>query len=174
MAAIGPAGAQRARPGLAFLLSHPAHCIALGFGSGLLRPGPGTWGTLFGWGLFAAVDGLLRPGLAVLCLLGAAGLAAGTWAAHRAGRALGEHDAGEIVIDEVVAFWWLLALIPQAHRTVPVQAAAFLLFRLFDILKPFPISAIDRRWRDAFGVMLDDLMAAVFAMVPLALWIALR
>lgn len=179
MAAIGPAGSGGRRigpirPGPAFLLSHPAHCLALGFGSGLLRPAPGTWGTLFGWALFAGFDALLHPGFAVLATAGTLALAAGTWAAHRTGRDLGEHDAPEIVIDEVVAFWWLLALIPHADRTPVVQAAAFALFRAFDILKPFPISVIDRRWRDAFGVMMDDLAAGACALLPVMLWIALR
>jgi phosphatidylglycerophosphatase A len=174
MAAIDPAGVPPARPGLAFLTSHPAHCIALGFGSGLLRPAPGTWGTLAGWALFAAVDLLFRPGLPMLCALGVAGFATGIWAARRVGTALGEPDAGQIVIDEMVAIWWLLALIPQADRTGAVQAAAFVLFRLFDIFKPPPIRAIERRWHDATGVMLDDLMAAGYVLVLMALWTSVR
>jgi phosphatidylglycerophosphatase A len=174
MAAIDPASVPPVRPGLAFLTSHPAHCIALGFGSGLLRPGPGTWGTLAGWALFAAVDLLFRPGLPALCALGAAGFAVGIWAARRAGTALGEPDAGQIVIDEMVAFWWLLALIPATDRTGTVQAIAFVLFRVFDIFKPQPIRAIERRWHDALGVMLDDLMAAAYALAVLALWMSVR
>jgi phosphatidylglycerophosphatase A len=170
MAAIEPAEATRARPGLPFLLSHPSHCIALGFGSGLIRPGPGTWGTCAGWLLFAGLDAALHPGWIARAAIGVLGLAVGTWAAARAGAALGEEDAGEIVIDEIVAIWWVLMLLPGGGRPLSMQAAAFVLFRLFDIAKPFPIGAIERRWRNAVGVMLDDLMAAAYALSVLWLW----
>jgi phosphatidylglycerophosphatase A len=169
MAAIDPAHFPR-RPGLAFLLSHPAHLIALGLGTGLLRPAPGTWGTAAGWLIFGALS-QLRPSLAALALIGAAGLAAGTWAARRAGAALGEPDAGQIVIDEVVAFFWVLALLPPSPSPWLLQLVAFLLFRLFDVLKPAPIGWIERRWPNAMGVMLDDLAAAAYTLLVIELWI---
>jgi len=174
MAAIEPAGVPRARPGLSFLFSHPAHLIALGFGSGLLRPGPGTWGTLSGWLLYAAADALFGLSWPLRAAAGVIGLLVGTWAAARAGAALGREDAGEIVIDEIVAFWWLLLLLPAGHRQWTLQAAAFVLFRVFDITKPPPIGAIERRLPNAFGVMLDDLAAALFALILLDLWVYLR
>ena len=174
MAAIEPAQATRARPGLPFLFSRLSHWVALGFGSGLIRPGPGTWGTCAGWLLFAGFDAALQPGRMVLAAIGLLGLAVGTWAAARAGTALGEEDAGEIVIDEIVAFWWVLLLVPGDGRPLAVQAAAFTLFRLFDIAKPFPIGAIERRWPNAVGVMLDDLMAAAYALAVLWLWTWVR
>ncbi len=170
MAAIDPAHFPR-RPGLAFLLSHPAHLIALGFGTGLLRPAPGTWGTAAGWLIFIALSQTLQPSLAALALIGAAGLAVGTWAARRAGAALGEPDAGQIVIDEIVAFFWLLALLPPVSSPWLPQLVAFVLFRLFDIFKPAPIGWIERRWPNAVGVMLDDLAAAVYTWVVITLWI---
>jgi len=178
MAVLESAGVPRARPGLSFLFAHPAHFIALGFGSGLIRPGPGTWGTICGWLLYTAFDAVFHPSLALLAAAGVAGLAVGTWAAARAGAALGEEDAGEIVVDEIIAFWWVLALaavlVPDGGRNWAMQAAVFALFRLFDIFKPAPIGAIERRWRNAAGVMLDDLMAAAYTLLVLILWVNAR
>jgi phosphatidylglycerophosphatase A len=171
MAAIDPADVPR-KPGPAFLRSHPAHLIALGFGAGLLRPGPGTWGTAAGWLAFGLVA-LLQPPEAVLAVIGAVGLGVGTWAASRAGAALGRPDAGEIVIDEIVAFWWVLLLAPPADQAWVLQTVAFLLFRLFDILKPAPIGWIERRWPGALGVMADDLMAGAYTLLIIELWMRL-
>ena len=91
----------------------------------------------------------------------------GVWATGRTGRALGVHDHGGMVFDETVAFLAVLFLTP---RTLLWQAFAFLLFRLFDILKPPPIRYIDRRVKGGLGVMLDDLVAALFALLCLAGW----
>jgi len=112
--------------------------------------------------------GLAWPALA---LIGAAGLGLGTWAAARTGAALGEEDAGEIVVDEMVAFWWVLILLPRGGHPLLLQAVAFLLFRGFDILKPSPISWFERRWPNAVGVMLDDLMAGAYTVLVIALWV---
>jgi phosphatidylglycerophosphatase A len=172
MAAIDPADLPP-KPGAAFLRSHPAHLIALGFGAGLLRPGPGTWGTAAGWLAFAALGQLLELSWVVQALMGAVGLGVGTWAAARAGAALGRPDAGEIVIDEIVAFWWLLLLLPGTDQPWAMQAVAFVLFRLFDILKPEPIGWIERRWPGAAGVMADDLMAGAYALLVIELWMRL-
>ena len=148
--------------------SHPAHLVALGFGTGLLRPGPGTWGTAAAWLLFAALR--LQLSDSTRALIGVVGFGLGIWAARRAGAALGRHDAGEIVIDEMVAFWWVLTLLPQAGQSWMMQMAAFLLFRLFDIAKPAPIGWLERRWPDAVGVMVDDLMAAAYTLLVIELW----
>jgi phosphatidylglycerophosphatase A len=172
MAAIDPPQLPR-RPGAAFLRSHPAHLIALGFGAGLLRPGPGTWGTAASWLAFAALGRTLELSVQAQALIGLAALAVGTWAAARAGSALGEPDASEIVIDEIAAFWWLLLLLPGSDRPWVLQAVAFVLFRLFDILKPAPIGWIERRWPGAAGVMADDLMAGAYALLVIELWIRL-
>ena len=172
MAAIDPSDLPR-RPGPAFLRSHPAHLIALGFGSGLLRPGPGTWGTAASWLAFVVLGQALELSVMARVLIGVVGLGVGTWAAARAGAALGQPDAGEIVIDEIVAFWWVLTLLPHAERPWVPQTAAFLLFRLFDILKPVPIGWVERRWPNAVGVMLDDLLAAAYALGVIELWMRL-
>jgi phosphatidylglycerophosphatase A len=156
------------RPTLAFMLAHPAHGLAMGFGSGLLRPAPGTWGTLAGWGAFIALDGWLGPAgwavvIGVTFILGAA-------AAQRTGRDLGLQDHGAIVIDEIVATWIVLLVLPSS---LLAQALGVLAFRFFDIVKPPPVRAIDRRWKSGLGTMLDDLMAAFYALLAAAVVVRL-
>ena len=156
------------RPDLRFLISHPAHLVALGLGSGLVRPGSGTWGTLLSWAVFL----MLFPhgaDLGVLLAILAVGLLIGLWAANRTGTALGEIDAREIVVDEIVAFWLVLALLPSGEHRVALQIAAFVLFRIFDVFKPPPIDAIDRRWKNAIGVMADDMVAALYTLIVIAI-----
>ena len=159
----GP-GVRGAEPDWRFMLSHPAHGVALGFGSGLLRPGPGTWGTLAGWMAFVALDGWLSTtGWAVAI---AVTFVIGTACAHRTGLALGRPDHGAIVIDEIVAIWVVLLMVPP---TLAWQALGVAAFRLFDILKPPPIRALDGRWKNGLGVMADDLLAALYALIAVAI-----
>jgi phosphatidylglycerophosphatase A len=151
------------RPDLKFLLAHPAHLIAFGFGSGLAPRAPGTVGTLLGLPLFwlitaAAPD---RPNQIILLL---AAFLLGVWACGRTGRALGVADHGGMVWDEIVAFALVLSFTPAGWTWM---ALAFALFRLFDILKPWPIRMADRNLKNGFGVMFDDLLAAGFAMAVL-------
>ena len=154
------------RPTLRFMLSHPAHVISLGFGSGLAPFAPGTFGTLVG--LFAAR--WLQPmvGDTVFFLGLAVAFALSVWAAGVTGRALGESDHGSIVSDEVIAMALITAMLPGAAWK---QLGAFLLFRLLDIWKPGPIGWADRNVKGAFGVMLDDLIAAALTLLIFALWI---
>ncbi|MFN8962435.1 MAG: phosphatidylglycerophosphatase A [Betaproteobacteria bacterium] len=156
------------RPTWRLLLSHPAHMLSLGFGSGLPRQAPGTFGTLASWLLFVWLDQWLGTG-AWFALIGASFLL-GAWAAQVTGRRLGG-DSGHIVIDEIVAFWLVLLLLPADAGPI-TQAIAFLLFRLFDIAKPPPIGLLDARIDNGLGVMLDDLVAAFYTLLVLA--IALR
>ena len=152
-------------PTRAFLFQHPAHFLALGFGSGLAPKAPGTFGTLAAFPLFGLMLGLPAWGYwAVVVVM----LAAGPWICGRAGRALGVHDHGGIVWDEIAAFLMVLGFAPL---TWPGVLAAFALFRLFDIWKPFPIGWLDARVHGGFGVMLDDVLAAVYAIVGLY-WLA--
>jgi phosphatidylglycerophosphatase A len=153
-----------ARPGLRFALGHPARFIALGFGVGLIPFAPGTFGTLLALLLFGLLHPLLAPA-DFMILLGFLYLA-GEWACDKAGRDLGVEDHKAIVWDEVVAFLLVLFFTPP---TLLWQALAFLLFRLFDILKPGPIRPIEKMFRGGFGVMVDDLVAAFFALLCLAL-----
>ncbi|MGH8714315.1 MAG: phosphatidylglycerophosphatase A family protein [Casimicrobiaceae bacterium] len=148
-----------------FLFAHPAHWVALGLGTGLSPIAPGTVGTL----LALPLDALLRAtasdaGYAIAVALA---FAVGVWAADRTGRDLGAADHGAIVWDEVVAFLVVLFFVGAD----PVhQAFAFLLFRLFDVVKPPPAGLIDREWHHGFGVMADDLVAAAYTLLAFALW----
>jgi phosphatidylglycerophosphatase A len=148
-----------------FVLGHPSHCLAFGFGIGLMPFAPGTFGTLLAFRIHAFLYPRLDPLEWVLAL--AALFWIGVWATGRTGRALGVHDHGGMVFDETVAFLAVLFLTPN---TLLWQAFAFLLFRLFDILKPPPIRYIDRRVKGGLGVMLDDLVAGLFALLCLAVW----
>jgi phosphatidylglycerophosphatase A len=153
-----------ARPNLRFLLGHPAHFVALGFGSGLAPFAPGTAGTLLALPLFW----FLAPRLAAadfLLLLGAMTIA-GVWICDKTGRDMGVEDHKAIVWDEITAFLLVLFFTPN---NVPWQALAFALFRLFDILKPGPIRYAERMFRGGFSVMVDDLVAAFFTLACLAL-----
>lgn len=151
------------RPTLRLLLSHPAHFISLGFGAGLSPRAPGTVGTLVAWLLYP----LLRAPISDLVFLSllTSFFVAGVIAADRTGRALGVSDHGAIVWDEIVAFWLVLFFAPAG---LTWQAVAFVLFRFFDIVKPQPIRLADNRVKGGFGVMLDDLIAAGYAILALA------
>ena len=145
-------------PDARFLVAHPAHFIALGFGAGLAPRAPGTFGTLLGWALFLVLYEWLPP--LVIAYLAIPLFFVGVWACERTGRDLGVQDHGSMVWDEVVAFLPLAAL---ASSSLLMQAVAFALFRLFDIWKPFPIRHFERRLKGGFGVMFDDLIAACYA-----------
>lgn len=150
------------RPSASFAVSHPAHFIALGFGAGLARYAPGTFGTLLAW----PVGWALAGGSAAVMLAGVAGLfLLGVWACGLTGSHLGIHDHSSMVWDEFVAFLLVLAVVP---RELDWQLAAFVAFRVFDIVKPPPIRWFERRYQGGFGVMFDDLLAAAYALLVLA------
>jgi len=156
------------RPTVRFMLASPWHLIALGAGSGLPRAAPGTWGTLLAWLLFLRLDQSLSPW--TWWLLVAAMLVVGARAAQVTGARLGVADSGHIVIDEIVAFWVVLLLLPgNAARGGFLLVAAFVLFRFFDIVKPPPIRALDERFKNGAGVMADDLVAAFYTLLALAI-----
>ncbi len=156
---------------MGFVMSHPAHMIAMGFGSGLSPVAPGTVGTLWAWLCFTVLQLWLTPH--EMGLLIAVSLAAGWWACTLTARHLDTFDPGAIVWDEVVAFWLVLWLVTPAGFWG--QLAAFALFRFFDAVKPGPVGWADRRfhgfgWRGGWGVMFDDLMAAFCTLLVIALW----
>jgi phosphatidylglycerophosphatase A len=159
------------RPGLRFALSHPAHFIAVGFGSGLSPIAPGTAGTLWAWAAYLVLTTWFGP-MALGCVI-LATLGVGWWASTVAARNLRVLDPGWIVIDEVVAFWLVLWLwLPASFLA---QLAAFALFRFFDAVKPGPVGWADDLfhgfgWRGGLGIMLDDLVAAFCTLLVLALW----
>lgn len=145
-------------PNARFLLSHPAHFIALGLGSGLAPWAPGTFGTLAAFPLFWVLQ---KSGLPVQILLVIAAFALGIWACGLTGRHLGQHDSGHIVWDEIAGFLLVLIFTPAGPLWM---LYAFALFRLFDIWKPLPISWLDATIKGGLGVMLDDLLAAGYAL----------
>jgi phosphatidylglycerophosphatase A len=146
-----PEPAQVAR----FRWRRPAHWLAFGFGAGLLPWAPGTWGTLAAVPLYLLLAPL--PLAAYLLLVGAL-FGLGVWACGATGRDLGVHDHPAIVWDEVVGLLVALAGIPADWGWV---LAGFVLFRVLDILKPWPVGLLDRRLQGGLGVMLDDLVAGL-------------
>ncbi len=151
------------RPDARFVFAHPAHFLALGFGAGLLPHAPGTAGTLLALPLWYLGADALGP--AAFLMLIALLFAGGVWACEITGRHLGVPDHGAMCWDETVAFLLVLALAPRGPAW---QAAAFVVFRVFDVLKPPPIRTLERRLRGGFGVMLDDLAAAGYTLLVLA------
>lgn len=140
----------------------PVHFLALGFGSGCAPKAPGTFGTLAAIPLYL----LMQPlPLWIYLLLTAAGFALGVWVCDRAARDLGVHDHPAIVWDEVIGYFVTMIAAPPGWPWIVV---GFGLFRLFDILKPWPIRRADQRIGGGFGIMFDDLLAAGYA------WLALQ
>lgn len=138
--------------------------LAFGFGSGLIRPAPGTWGTLLGWCLWVFGLQFLSHGSLIFVLL--LGFGVGCIACQRTGKDLQSPDHGGMVWDEIIAIWCVLWLLPSSMW---VQVAAFVVFRFFDILKPPPVRWADRRFKNGFGVMLDDMIAAAYTVLCLGL-----
>jgi phosphatidylglycerophosphatase A len=160
--------AGRPEPSVRFLLAHPAHLVALGFGSGLPRFAPGTFGTLFGWASYVWLAPLVSTGTWLALLVVA--FALGCWVCFVTGRDLGVADHGAMVWDEIVAIWLVLLFTPWG---LVWQAVAFGTFRFFDIVKPRPIRRVEQRFKHGrwagFGVMVDDLIAAFYSLVVIAL-----
>ena len=152
------------KPSPRFAASHPAHLLAFGFGAGLSPWAPGTAGTLLAWPLGWYLAGAVSPAVELTIL--AALFLLGVWACGVTGRHLGVADHGGMVWDEVVAFLLVLAVLP---RSLAWQAAGFALFRFFDIAKPPPIRQFERRFHGGFGVMFDDLLAAGYTLLLLAI-----
>ncbi len=145
------------------VLTDPVHFLAFGFGTGLAPVAPGTVGSLLGvllaW-LTLDLELYVQMGIAVALI------AAGVWICGESSRRLGVHDHGGIVWDEIAGMYvTLLAAAP----TLAAWALGFLLFRAFDIVKPWPIRDLDHRLGGGSGIMLDDLVAALYAAILLAL-----
>lgn len=146
----------------------PATLFATVGGVGFLPWAPGTWGSLIGTALaWLIVPRFGVSALLALCLVLFLG---GWWASVRVARISGIVDPGYIVIDEVVGQGLVLAVVTPP--SLAGYAGGFVLFRLFDIVKPWPVNALERRFRNGFGIMADDIMAAVYA--GLILYVSLR
>lgn len=160
-----------AHPSVKFMLQHPAHLIALGFGSGLPRVAPGTVGSLWAWLAYLVLALWLSP--AQIGWLIAASIPVGWWACTVTARHMRVADPGHIVWDEVVAMWIVLWLcMPMGFWG---QLACFALFRFFDAVKPQPVKWADRLFKDfgprgGWGIMWDDLVAAFCTLLVVALW----
>ncbi|HET9645228.1 MAG TPA: phosphatidylglycerophosphatase A [Burkholderiaceae bacterium] len=158
------------------MLGHPAHWIALGFGSGLSPWAPGTVGTLWGWMAFLA----LQPWLDDLqwAWVIAGGVLVGWWACTVTARRLSAPDPGAVVWDEIIAFWLVLWLVMPAGLWT--QLSVFALFRVFDAVKPGPVAWADAcfkvragepiGWAQGFGILFDDVVAAFCTLIVVALW----
>jgi phosphatidylglycerophosphatase A len=180
-AAPANGGTAPVRPSARFMLRHPAHLVAMGFGSGLAPRAAGTVGTLWAWVSFLVLDRWLdTTGWALLIALG---LLVGQWACTRTAQHLGVADPGAIVWDEIIAFWIVLWLVMPAPWWV--QLVAFGFFRYFDAAKPGPVAWADQRFkrrlvagtpepighRHGFGIVLDDLVAALCTLLLMAVWL---
>lgn len=148
------------------LFAHPAHFFAFGFGTGLSRYAPGTVGSLVGIPLYLGLAWLPLP---VFVIVVVALFLFGVWCCDVSTRHLGVHDHGGIVWDEVVGMLIALFAVPA---TLLHLALGFLLFRLFDILKPWPIGWVDKHVDGGFGIMIDDVIAGAMACVSLHLILA--
>ncbi len=140
----------------------PAGFLAFGFGSGLSPFAPGTMGTLVAVPFLFALKSLGNPGFWVVLVL-LFGL--GVWLCERVSHRLGVHDHGGVVWDEMVGYWLAAAFVPLQW---PWLLAAFVLFRFFDIVKPWPIRQLDKKVSGGFGIMIDDIVAALFTIIILA------
>lgn len=155
------------QPSFKLLVAHPAHFFSLGFGSGLAPKAPGTFGTLVGLPLFwLMIDLTFTTQLTIIFSL----FLLGIYCCDKTGKVLGVCDHGGIVWDEIVAIMLVLTFTPNQWIWWLI---AFVLFRLFDIWKPYPIRQFDAKLKSGFGVMFDDLLAAIYAIVSLKLllWI---
>jgi len=176
-AAALPVAPAIRRPTLGFMLKHPAHWLALGLGAGLSPFAPGTVGTLWAW---LAFD-LMAPWLTAprMALLLAASAVIGWWACTVTARHMNVADPGAIVWDEVLAFWLVLWVVMPTGLLG--QAVAFALFRYFDAAKPGPVAWADQLfkqragqrigWAQGFGILFDDLVAALCTLLVIALWV---
>ena len=151
------------KPSWRFVLSHPAHLLSFGFGSGLARKAPGTFGTLVAFPLYWALA-LRLTDLGILLVLVLA-FVLGILVCDKTGKALGAADYSGIVWDEIVAFLLVLFFTPPSWYWALL---AFTLFRFFDIVKPQPIRYFDTNWHGGLGVMFDDLLAAGYTLLCLA------
>ena len=145
------------------LLQHPVNFLALGFGSGLVPKGPGTAGTVAAIPLYLLLEPLpLATYLGLVAVLFMIGIPV----CEHTAKQMGVHDHPAIVWDEIVGY---LATMSFAPTGWPWVIAGFALFRLFDIAKPWPIRVLDRKVGGGLGIMIDDLLAAVFAAASLQL-----
>ncbi len=155
-------------PTFSQLLRQPTHWLAFGFGSGLAPKAPGTFGTLAAVPLYLLLAQLPLWAYVVALVLS---FGVGVYLCHKTADDLGVHDHPGIVWDEFVGYWITMLLAPAGWLWVVI---GFVLFRIFDVLKPWPIRWLDKHVHGGFGIMIDDVLAGVFAWLVLqglALWL---
>jgi len=142
---------------------NPVHFLAFGLGSGAAPKAPGTFGTLAAVVIYLLLPAMSWPVYAMMLVVS---FAAGVWLCGKTSADIGEHDHGGIVWDEFVGYWLTMFLAPPGLLWI---VTGFVLFRIFDILKPWPIRWLDRHVQGGFGIMIDDVLAGVFALACLQL-----
>ncbi|MDO4431047.1 MAG: phosphatidylglycerophosphatase A [Lonepinella koalarum] len=147
-------------------LLNPIHFLAVGLGSGLLRPAPGTWGSLVG--MFLGIGLLQVLSFNSFLVLTALSFLLGCYLCQKTADDMGVHDHGSIVWDEFVGVWIVLLAMPELSWFWAI--AVFATFRFFDILKPYPIRYFDEKLESGFGIMLDDVLAAIYAVMVIFLF----
>jgi phosphatidylglycerophosphatase A len=143
-----------------FSITNPVHFLALGFGSGLLKPAPGPWGTLAALPIYYCLAIVFVLPLKVYLLIALALFVFGIYLCGKTARDVGVPDHSAIVWDEIVGFLITMTAINPSLINIGL---GFLLFRLFDIVKPWPIRVIDRQVHGGFGIMVDDVIAGLAA-----------
>lgn len=145
-------------------LKNPVHFLAIGFGSGLLKPAPGTWGTLAGLILSILLWNIIQSNLFFIFLT-VISFIFGCYLCQKTSNDLGVHDDGRIVWDEIVAIFLMFTFLPEYNWFTYILT--FISFRIFDILKPYPIRYFDEKLESGLGIMVDDILAAIFALISL-------
>ncbi|MCP3907833.1 MAG: phosphatidylglycerophosphatase A [Oceanicoccus sp.] len=143
------------------ILTNPIHCLAFGFGSGLAAKAPGTFGTLMAIPLYLLLSSLPLMAYAVVVVVA---FIIGIYLCGKTADDLGVHDHPGIVWDEFVGFWITMFAAPAGFIWLVV---GFALFRLFDIWKPWPIKIFDKNMESGLGIMIDDVLAGIYALIIL-------
>lgn len=145
------------------LLLNPAHLLSLGFGSGLAPIAPGTFGTLAAVPFYLLLAQLSLPWYLLVVVIG---FVAGVYLCQYTSDALGVHDHGGIVWDEFIGYWITMIAVPLSWQWIVL---GFVLFRLFDIVKPWPVKIADAKMKGGFGIMFDDVLAGLYALAAMQL-----
>lgn len=146
---------------------NPIYFLAFGFGSGKISPAPGTWGTIAGL-IFAIIIYYLGLNYWLELALIVIAFFAGIYICDKTSHDMGVHDHGSIVWDEIVAIWLVIFFMPE--KNTQYFFLAFLIFRIFDIFKPYPIKILDKKVSGGLGIMIDDLLAAVYSLIVIYLY----
>jgi phosphatidylglycerophosphatase A len=145
------------------LLINPLHLLSLGFGSGLAPVAPGTFGTLAAVPFYLLLAQLSLPGYLLVLVIA---FALGVFLCQYTSDTLGVHDHGGIVWDEFVGYWITMIAVPLSWQWIVL---GFVLFRLFDIVKPWPVKIADAKMKGGFGIMFDDVLAGLYALAVMQL-----